>query len=73
MIKVINRLVSSGFAKVEFRKATPCELWNKVKDKLTAWLFSHYYGLYQGCALAELWKDASVDDTVYDVMSQLTE
>ncbi len=54
MIKVVNRLVGSGFAKVEFRKATPCELWNKVKDKLTDWLLSHYYGLYQGCALAEL-------------------
>lgn len=32
MIKVINRLVSSGFAKVEFHKVTPCELWSKVKD-----------------------------------------
>lgn len=32
MIKVINRLVSSGFAKVEFRKVTPYELWSKVKD-----------------------------------------
>lgn len=32
MIKITNRLVSSGFAKVEFREVTPCELWNKVVD-----------------------------------------
>lgn len=33
MIKVVNRLVDRGFAKVEFHhKVTPCELWNKVKD-----------------------------------------
>ena len=32
MIKVINRLVSSGFVKVEFHKVTPYELWGKVKD-----------------------------------------
>lgn len=70
MIKVVNRLVDRGFTKVEFHKVTPCELWNKVKDKLTDWLLSHYYGLYQGCALAELWKKASVDNTVYGVMSQ---
>ena len=37
MIKVVNRLVYRGFAKVEFHKVTPCELWNKVKDKLTDW------------------------------------
>lgn len=30
MIKVVNRLVDSGFAKVEFSEVTPCELWNKV-------------------------------------------
>lgn len=32
MIKVINKLVNSGFAKIEFKKITPCELWDKVKD-----------------------------------------
>ncbi len=32
MIKVVNRLVDSGFAKVEFSEVTPCELWNKVID-----------------------------------------
>lgn len=32
MIKVVNRLVDRGFAKVEFHEVTPCELWNKVKD-----------------------------------------
>lgn len=32
MIKIINRLADSGFAKVEFREVTPCELWNKVVD-----------------------------------------
>lgn len=32
MIKVVNRLVDSGFAKVEFREVTPCQLWNKVID-----------------------------------------
>lgn len=30
MIKIINRLVDSGFAKVEFREVTPCELFDKV-------------------------------------------
>lgn len=32
MIKIINRLVDSGFAKVEFREVTPCELFDKVVD-----------------------------------------
>lgn len=32
MIKIINRLADSGFAKVGFREVTPCELWNKVVD-----------------------------------------
>lgn len=32
MIKIINRLADSGFAKVEFREVTPCELWDKVVD-----------------------------------------
>lgn len=32
MIKIINRLADSGFAKVEFREVTPCELFNKVVD-----------------------------------------
>lgn len=32
MIKVVNRLVDSGFAKVEFREVTPCQLWDKVID-----------------------------------------
>lgn len=32
MIKVVNRLVDSGFAKVEFREVAPCQLWNKVID-----------------------------------------
>lgn len=32
MIKIVNRLVDSGFAKVEFREVTPCQLWNKVID-----------------------------------------
>ena len=32
MIKIINRLADSGFAKVEFREVTPCELWNKDVD-----------------------------------------
>ena len=32
MIKVVNRLVDSGFAKIEFREVTPCQLWNKVID-----------------------------------------
>lgn len=30
MIKIINRLVDSGFAKVEFREVTPYELFDKV-------------------------------------------
>ena len=30
MIKIINRLVDSGFARVEFREVTPCELFDKV-------------------------------------------
>nr|DAH48198.1 MAG TPA: hypothetical protein [Caudoviricetes sp.] len=30
MIKIVNRLVDSGFAKVEFREVTPCQLWDKV-------------------------------------------
>lgn len=30
MIKIINRLADSGFAKVEFREVTPCELFDKV-------------------------------------------
>jgi hypothetical protein len=32
MIKIINRLADSGFARVGFREVTPCELWNKVVD-----------------------------------------
>lgn len=32
MIKIINRLADSGFAKVEFREVTPCELFDKVVD-----------------------------------------
>ncbi len=32
MIKIVNRLVDSGFAKVEFREVTPCQLWDKVID-----------------------------------------
>lgn len=32
MIKIINRLADSGFAKVGFREVTPRELWNKVVD-----------------------------------------
>lgn len=32
MIKITNRLADSGFAKVEFREVTPCELFNKVVD-----------------------------------------
>lgn len=32
MIKIINRLVESGFAEVEFREVTPCELFDKVVD-----------------------------------------
>ena len=32
MIKIINRLADSGFAKVGFREVTPCELMDKVVD-----------------------------------------
>lgn len=32
MIEIINRLVDSGFARVEFREVTPCELFDKVVD-----------------------------------------
>lgn len=32
MIKIINRLADSGFAKVGFREVTPCELFDKVVD-----------------------------------------
>ena len=32
MIEVVNRLVGSGFVKVEFHKVTHYELWGKVKD-----------------------------------------
>lgn len=32
MIKIINRLADSGFARVGFREVTPCELWNMVVD-----------------------------------------
>lgn len=44
----------------------------KIEGKLTDWLLSHYCGLYQDCALAALWKEASADGTAYKNMSWLS-
>lgn len=44
----------------------------KIEGKLTDWLLSHCCGLYQDCALAALWKEASADGTAYKIMSWLS-